>query len=380
MNLGEDESLEFKPHLFENKKGIKNPILKGVVALANTQGGDLIIGVKRQDRDWIICGSSLDREHINNWFSQIVYEYVEPDGLSFEVYSIESTEKDLKCIGIGINKLRGRYFTVRYSGRSSKDESNLSYYFPMRIGDSTRLLDSFSFIRNIFSNWAMGLSEISKQEIFPSYLPSEGREFELDNFRIRISEFGAITETKTRRMLIEELRNVLTNLPYNHIVTWTDNLRKPVFKLLELLRKEIETDNRELKKRVLDMLHIVALRADNETLKKMENDFLSILEEYYENLKIEKTSDLIRLLQILNYYSPNYMEKMINDSLERWSMSDLDNRFNDIEIGRYLSGNVDRIKKLRLNILKKIESARKTGNTLMEERFIKIYNRIRSVI
>jgi len=38
MKLGEDERLEFKPHFFEKKKGIKNPILKGVVALANAQG------------------------------------------------------------------------------------------------------------------------------------------------------------------------------------------------------------------------------------------------------------------------------------------------------------------------------------------------------
>jgi len=380
MKLGEDESLEFKPHLFENKKGIKNPILRGVVALANAYGGNLIIGVKCQNRDWIICGASHDREYVSNWLSQIMYEYVEPDGLSFEAYPIESAEKGLKCIGIEVHKLRGRHFAVRYSGRSSTKEGKLSYYFPMRIGSSSQLLDSFSFIRNIFSNWAMGLSEISKQEIFPSYTLTEKREFDPEEIRTRISETGDIEEKKTRRMLIEELRHILTNLPYDHIDSWTENLRKLVFELLGMLRKEIETDDRDLRKRVLDMLSIVTHHADDKTLKKMEHDFLSILEEFYTDPKMEKTSDLICLLQILHHYDPDYMERMIKDSLEHWSIADFNSRYLGIEIGRYLSGHVDRIRELRLYVLKKLEVARKTGNTQMEERFAKMYDRIRSVV
>jgi predicted HTH transcriptional regulator len=60
MKLGENESLEFKTGIFENKKGIENPLLKTVAALANTQGGNLIIGIKRQNQDWIIFGTNLD--------------------------------------------------------------------------------------------------------------------------------------------------------------------------------------------------------------------------------------------------------------------------------------------------------------------------------
>lgn len=99
----------------------------------------------------------------------------------------------------------------------------------MRIGSSSRLLDSYSFIRNIFSNWAMGLSEISKQEIFKSFAPREERKFDLEDFRIRISELGTVEEERTRKMLIEELRDILTNLPFDHSDSWTEDLRKPVF-------------------------------------------------------------------------------------------------------------------------------------------------------
>jgi len=341
----------------------------------------LIIGGERQNREWVIRGTSLDEEIVDNWLSTIVYDYVEPDGLSFEVQSIESTEKGLKCIRIGVGKLRGRYFAVRYAGRKSTKKDKLSYYFPMRIGSSSRLLDSFSFIRNIFSNWAMGLSEISKQEIFPKFTLTEEREFDLEYFKIRISELGDIEEKKTRRMLIEDLRNYcLTNLPFNHIDPWTENLRKPVFELLDMLRKEIETDDRDLKNRILDMLHIVTKRTDDKTLKKIEHDFLNILEEMYADSKIRKTSDLIRLLQILHYYEPKYMETMIKDAVENWEINDFSNRFNDIEISKYLSGHVGRIKELRLYTLKKLEIARKTGNLRMQDRFEKLYNRIRSEV
>jgi hypothetical protein len=48
-------------------------------------------------------------------------------------------EKNLKCVAIEVGESRGRYFAVKYSGRSSKKEP--SYYFPLRIGESNRLID-----------------------------------------------------------------------------------------------------------------------------------------------------------------------------------------------------------------------------------------------
>ena len=205
----------------------------------------------------------------------------------------------------------------------------------------------------------------------------EERQFNLDIFNIRINELDCIKEVYTRKMLVEEIRHILTNLPYNHVDIWSESLRGSIFSLLDILRKEIDTNDENFKKRILDMLNIIAKRTDDDTLKKMENDFLNLLNAFYEDQKMEKTSDLIRLLQILNHYDSDYMEKLIKDSLEKWNIDDFNSRYNDIEIDRYLSGEIDRLKKLRLYVLKKIEVAKNTENLQMEERYIKMYDRIR---
>lgn len=376
VGLGEDESLEFKPHLFENLKGIKNPILKGVVALANARGGNLVIGVEQKKGTWVICGTSHNEEDVKNWFSQIVYEYVEPDGLPFRVYPIVSTEKNLKCVAIEVGESRGRYFAVRYSGRSSKKKP--SYYFPLRIGDSNRLVDFHGFVRNIFSNWVMGLSAVSEREIFPSYTLTEERKFDLEKFKMRLNELKSIDEPETERIIRDELRNSLTDLPYNHVERWSDDIKKTVLELTDLLAKEFRPDNEDLRKRIVDMLYVIAYRADKETLEKIKNDFLDIFERLYADPEVKKSSDLIKLLQVLHYYEPEYIKEMMKDAIEQWSKKDFDSRYRDIEIDRYLWKDVNRLRELRSYILKSLASARKAQDTEKVERLEKLYDIIRS--
>jgi hypothetical protein len=377
--LGEDESLEFKPHLFESQKGIKNPILKGVVALANSQGGNLVIGVEQRKGAWVICGTTHNEEDVKNWFSQIVYEYVEPDGLPFRVYPIISTEKNLRCVAIEVGEPRGRYFAVRYSGRSSKKEP--SYYFPLRLGDSNRLVDFHSFVRNVFSNWVMGLSAVSEREIFPSYTLTEEREFDVEKFKMRLDELKSIKgieEPETERIIRDELRNSLTDLPYDHVKRWTDDLRGTILELTNLLLKEFKTGNEELRKRIMDMLCIIAYRADKETLEKIRHDFLEIFERLYVDPEVKKSSDLIKLLQVLHCYEPDYIKKMIKDAIEQWSKEDFDSRYRDIEIDRYLWKDVNRLMELRSYILKSLATARKSKDMEKIERLEKLYDVIRS--
>ena len=376
VGLGEDESLEFKPHLFESLRGIKNPILKGVVALANARGGNLIIGVEQKEKEWVICGTTHDEEDVKNWFSQLVYEYVEPDGLPFKVYPIVSTEKGLKCIGIEVGESRGRYFAVRYSGRSSKKEP--SYYFPLRIGDSTRLLDFHSFVRSVFSNWVMGLSAVSEKEIFPSYTLTEERKFDLEKFKMRLDELKSIDEPETEKIIFDELRNSLTDLPYDHVEKWTDDLRKTLVELTDLLLKEFKTDNEDLRKKVMDMLWIITHRADKETLEKIKHDFLGIFEKLYADPKVKKSSYLIKLLQALHYYEPEYIKKMIEDAVEHWSKEDFDSRYRDIEIDKYLWKDFSLLKELRSFILKSLANARNIQDAEKVERLEKLYAIVRS--
>jgi len=379
IGLGEDEGLELKPHLFENLKGIENPVLRGVVGLANSYGGNLVIGVEQKNEAWVIHGIAHNEEHVKNWFSQIVYEYVEPDGLPFAVYPILSTQKNLKCIGIEVYESRGRYFAVRHFGRSSKKEP--SYYFPLRIGSSTRLVDFHSFVRSIFSNWVMGLSSISKSEIFPTYVFKEERKFDIERFKMRLNELRSIKslgDPETEKIIRVELRNSLTDLPYNHIEQWTEDLRKSILELMNLLSSELKADNEDLRERSMDMLSIIVNRADKTTIEKIKSDFLDTLDRLYQNPKVKKSSDLIKLLQALHYDEPDYIKKMIEDAIEKWSKEDFDTRYHDIEMDKYLWKDVNRLRELRSYILKSLANARKTQNNEKVERLEKLYEIIRS--
>ena len=51
---GESIILEFKPENDVEEKGYENRILRGVVALANTRGGNLVIGARARYGEVII--------------------------------------------------------------------------------------------------------------------------------------------------------------------------------------------------------------------------------------------------------------------------------------------------------------------------------------
>jgi len=377
--LGEDETLELKPQLFENKKGFKNDILKGVVALANARGGHLVIGVEQEKGNWVISSTNYDEEHVRNWLSQIVYEYVEPDNLPFKVYPIISTEKNLKCVVIEVEESKERYFAIRYWTRRSKKDT--SYYLPLRFSESSRFLDFQSFFRNIISNLATGLSVGSKELPFSGYTFTEGREFDLGKFKLRIAELKEIKhigDPKTESMIRTELRDSLPNLPQNDLEPWTNNLRNATLELVDLLTKEFKTANEPLEKIILRMLNHIAYRADETTLERIKHNFLDKLERVYTDPKAKKSSDLIRLLQILHYNQPDYIKKMIKDAIERWSETEFGNIYNDIDVDKYLGKDDKRLKELRSFILKRQAIAGKSKDMQKVARLEKLYVWIRS--
>ena len=377
--LGEDETLELKPQLFENKKGFRNDILKGVVALANARGGHLIIGVEQEKGNWVICGTNYDEEHVRNWLSQIVYEYVEPDNLPFKVYPIRSTENNLKCVVIEVDESKERYFAIRYWTRRSKKDT--SYYLPLRFSESSRFLDFQSFFRKIISTLATGLSVGSKKLPFSGYTFIEEREFNLVKFKLRIAELKEIKkigDPKTESMIRTELLDSLPNLPQNDLEPWTSNLRNTTLELIDLLVKEFKTTNEPVERNNLRMLNHIAYRADEITLERIKHNFLDKLERVYANPKAKKSSDLIRLLQILHYNQPDYTKKMIEDAIERWSATEFESIYNDIDIDRYLWKDNKRLEELRLFILTGLAIARKSKDMQKVARFGKVYIRIRS--
>jgi predicted HTH transcriptional regulator len=377
--LGEDETLEFKPHLFKSRRGFKNPVLRGVVALANASGGNLIIGLEQKNAKWDICGTSLDEEYVRNWLSQVIYDYVEPDGLPFKVYRVESTSKNLKCVGIEVSKSKERYFAVRYSGRSSRKDS--SYYFPLRVGESSRLLDFHSFLRSVFSNWIIGLSTISQASPFLDSTFSETIEFDLEKFKMRIDELKSIKsigDSETENTIRTELEDSLPYLPQNDLEPWDNSLRNATLELIDLLLEELKTGKKALQQKILKMLYHIAYRADKKTLERIRFNFLDLLEKLYGDLKTEKSSELIRLLQIMHYHQPKYIKKMIDDAIERWNKTDFDSRYDDIDLNAYLGRNNKRLKELRLFLLKSLAKARKAQNVDKMDRLQKLYSTIRS--
>ena len=377
--LGEDETLEFKPHLFESKKGILNPILKGVVGLVNARGGNMVVGVEQKQQKWMICGLSQDEEYVKNWLSQLVYEYVEPDGLPFRVYPIDSTARSVECIGIEVDRSEARYFAIRHSGRSSRKGS--SYYFPLRVGASTRLLDFDSFLRSIVSNWAMGLTAISKTSPFSDYSFSEKSEFDLGKFNMRIKEFGntkIISDPETASIVRTELEDSLPDLPNNDLEPWNSSLRNATLRLIDLLVKEFKANEKSQKRKILKIVLHIACRADKKTLKRIEDCFLDILEKRYHDSKEEKTSELIKLLQILHNNKAKYIKSMIEEAVEKWSKTEFDGLYNDIDLDAYLGKNRKRLAKLRGFILKSLSTAGKTQDNDKVDRLKKLYARIRS--
>jgi hypothetical protein len=376
--LGEEESLEFKPRLFTKHHGSSNDVLRGVVALANAQGGNLIIGLRQEIDTWEIIGTSESQDVVHNWLTNIIFEYVEPDGLSFTVYTIESIDTGKRCIGIEVNKQGQKSFSIRYSGRQSRDEGKNFYCFPMRIGDSTRLLDQFSFIRNSIYNFLSGFSEISKSVTISARSPDE-RRVNLGELTIRIEEIQDIHDDSLKLKLLDELRIMINNIPHDRSESWSESIRKPILGLLSIIKREIEGDSNTWRGRVLDFLLLIADRADKETINRIKNDFLVYLEQIYEDFKIAKDSKIINLLQILNDHKPEYIEWMIRDSIENWPNHDeFVNLYSNIEVGRCLSGDLGRLRDLRQYLLKGFQDAKGRMDNEKAERFLRMYEIVRS--
>lgn len=377
--LGEDETLELKPHLFENKKGFRNDVLKSVVALANARGGNLVIGVEQEKGNWAISGTNYHEEYVRNWLSQVVYEYVEPDDLPCRVYPIKSTEKNLKCIGIEVDEPKERYFAIRYWSRRSKKDT--SYYLPLRFSESSRFLDFQSFLQKIISKLATGLAAASKEMTFSESTFIEEREFDLGKFKMRIDELKDIKrigESKTETIIRTELLDSLPNLPQNDLEPWTSSLRNYVLELTDLLLEEFKTADKNLQKTILKMLFHIAYRADKETRERIKFNFLDILEKLYDDAKAEKSSELIKLLQILHSHQPGYIKKMIEDAIERWSKIEFDNRYNEIDVDIYLGKNNKRLREIRSFVFRSLAIAEKAQDMEKVDRLKKLYARIRS--
>ncbi len=170
-DIGETERLEFKSDMYQSK-GIENPILRGIVALANTQGGNLIIGLKKNEEtnkhDIIGCSESV--EDVKNKLHSWLHDYIDPPNLEYDVYRID-TASNKHCIGIEVKKKADKIYAIRAKARTHQyKQGNLidnptSYFLVKRYGSSTKKLEFFRFTRDVFSEWVSSLLSVSEQTL-----------------------------------------------------------------------------------------------------------------------------------------------------------------------------------------------------------------------
>jgi hypothetical protein len=170
-DIGESERLEFKSDMYQSK-GIKNPVLKGIVALANTQGGNLIIGLSKNEKtkkhDIIGCSESVDdvKNKLHSW----LHFYIDPPNLEYDVYRID-VPSNKHCIGIEVKKKQDKIYAIRANARTYQHKQDkwindpTSYFLVKRYGESSEKLDFFSFTRDVFSEWVSSLLSVSEQTL-----------------------------------------------------------------------------------------------------------------------------------------------------------------------------------------------------------------------
>jgi hypothetical protein len=153
IELGESLTLEFKSTLqwdvIQNSKnkGLHHSVLKSISAFLNTAGGTLIIGV---EDDGTICGLENDFKLVQNSqdkFQQlivsIIYEYIGPQYSQFIKLKFEPINGEQICV-IDVHKSSEPVYM-----KSSKGKE-----FFVRVGNTTRSLDSEQTVNYVDMNWS----------------------------------------------------------------------------------------------------------------------------------------------------------------------------------------------------------------------------------
>lgn len=153
LNWGETNELEFKPEP-NNGRSFVEYIFETVLAMSNMEGGTLVIGVKEEKvsnrTSRSIAGVTRSATDISDKLMQLVNEYVEPKGLRYSVYPIESSSGGPPLVGIDVEKIPGEQFAVRHDGIASQKIT--SYNFFLRLNGETRKVNFPLFLTTIRGN------------------------------------------------------------------------------------------------------------------------------------------------------------------------------------------------------------------------------------
>lgn len=379
VDVGESIILEFKSENVVEDKGNENPILRGTVALANTRGGNLVIGVEKRGEKHEIVGTSYNQDFIQNHISQLIDSYVDPPNLPFTAYSIKSEEEKVICIAIHVDRGPTKY-ALRHFGRKSQ---KYGYHMLMRIGDSSREVDFGTFWSVAFTSLIETLSSIPKQITSPIQTSDisvvHNKKFELNGAEWYLQELNKKLHPAIEERLLNEFRSKLANLEYDHVNAWTEDIKKFVSSLLDYIDKKLGDEER--RNRVLDFLKIMINRCDKETKEKIYNRFLITFEDLYEqmleNHQLTQAQDLLSLLQYLKNYDLNFMNKLVMNAINKWDDNEFSQRAGGLQF--YYVQDKDGLKQLKSKLVNLMSKYREQGNDIKFSRSARIYDLIRNI-
>lgn len=372
---GESIILEFKPENDVEEKGYENRILRGVVALANTRGGNLVIGVEKRGNKHKIAGTLYTQDYILNWISALINSYVDPPDLSFNAYEIESSEKDIRCVCIFVEPSVIKH-ALRHYGRKSQ---RLGYHLFLRIGDSSREVDFGTFWSVAFNKLIESFSTFSERipTLTPSLSVSIERKFDLDKAEWYLQEIKKKHTPLVMQRLLEEFRTQLTDLPYAASEDWTKEIKVFTSSLFDIIQNNL--DDEEQKLQALDFLQLIAHRCDKDTFEEIRVRFREVLQALYNNMlqnhQIKKAHDVLDLLQALNNYEPKFLKKLLMDAIYNWNDEEFESRYNDLDFYRCTDKNA--IKEVKSELVSIMSKFTNDGDMKKAERSEKFYEMIR---
>ncbi len=371
---GESQILEFKLDNYARELGHKNPILRGVVALANTRGGNLVIGIRKGEDIHQIVGMEFTQDYIVNWFSQLVNSYVDPPDISFTVYELKAEDGMIKCIGIHVPR-SGTKYAIRYAGRDS--EKDPSYYLLMRIGESTRSVAFADFFPMAFNHLIEGIStlpdKISLKDI-TSTSKNESK-FDVNGANRYLTLLQEDLDLSVQTKILSELRHILSNLRWHTHSAWTDDMKSFTLSLLDWIKEELEEEQQ--KNQLLDFLRIISDRCDEETFKKIQDNFLKLLNDFYRNPCFDMDSSLLFLLQHLGDYNQAILNRLLMDALDKWGIDEFNQHYTNLIFER--SVDYDWLEKQKYKLIRIMSKAIKCGDDDKAMRAETLYDQIRNI-
>ncbi|RLF81170.1 hypothetical protein DRN44_06180 [Thermococci archaeon] len=297
----ESDILEYKDYKTnDDVKRHQDEIIDCIVALANKRGGYLIIGVD-DDKNLVYANNivfPLFKDQVEKWIDS----FVDPRGLLDMQIKRVSDDKG-QCIIIYVNSKPGVCFARRKEGR---EKGVTSYFFPYRIGGSTKKLNFEDFfkiyVQKFLESLAVSSELIKKEEekmhpIRVRVISGKEKPFnsELVNNYINILRTLKLS-TKNIDRLLQSIRNEVLKVYSRRKINEED---LPAIKNLVAFACEfIKNTDEGMTKKIFGILYL--LTKVPETLHIVKETCYDYLKEIYEHGK--RYDDLVKILDACGFF------------------------------------------------------------------------------